>query len=101
MSRFEGDAHKRRPRLSLKTWRGRNCSIGSERSDNTSNLDPIQRWEAWLWGERNAWSVDQHKLPADADEWLRGGAWAKRLLSKTDAAELLGLAFATIDGGRR
>ena len=85
--------------LSLKTWKPRNCSLPGEPSDDTSNLDPIQAWERWLWGERNAWSVGQHRLPEDADAWLSGGAWAKQRLSKSDAAELLGLAFAAIDGG--
>ena len=99
MSRLKGDAHKRRDRLSLKTWRSRNCSLPGERSDPTNFSDPIQRWEAWLWGERNRWDIDQHRLPRDADDWLRGGAWAKRRLSKADAAELLGMAFAAIDGG--
>ena len=93
--------HNRKPRLSLAGWRSRNVSKlpGVERSDLTIFADPVQRFEAWLWGERTMWSVDQHLLPRDADDWLRGGAWAKRRLSKTDAAELLGLAFSAIDGG--
>ena len=94
----KADATNRKPRLSLETWRGRNCSIASEQSDYTNISDPVKAWESWLWGERNAWSIDQHRLPDDADEWLQGGAWAKRRLSKADAAELLGLAFAAIDG---
>lgn len=103
MACLKGDAHNVRPRLTLEGWRGRNCSklAGGEQGNDSSNYDPVQRWEAWLWGERNAWSVDQHRLPEDADDWLRGGAWAKRRLSKSDAAELLGLAFAAIDGGAK
>ena len=89
----------RKPRLSLKTWRGQNTAQPASELANDSRIaDPIQRWESWLWGERNDWSVAQHRLPEDADEWLRGGAWAKRRLTKSDAAELLGLAFAAIDG---
>lgn len=99
MAHLEGDAHKRRDRLSLKTWRPQNSSLPGEHGEHSSNFGPIQRWEAWLWGERNAWSVDQHRLPEDADDWLRGGAWAKRRLSKADAAELLGMAFSAIDRG--
>ena len=102
MSRLEGAGpHNRKPRLSLAGWRSRNISklAGVERSDLTTIVDPLQRFEAWLWGERNAWDIDQHRLPRDADDWLSGGAWAKRRLSKTDAAELLGLAFSALDGG--
>lgn len=89
----------RKPRLSLETWRGQNTAQPASEPANDSRIaDPIQRWESWLWSERNAWSVDQHRLPEDADDWLHGGAWAKRRLSKADAAELLGLAFAAIDG---
>ena len=88
-----------KPRLSLETWRGRNTAQPTSEPANDSHIgNPIQAWESWLWGERNAWSVDQHRLPEDADNWLRGGAWAKRRLTKSDAAELLGLAFAAIDG---
>ena len=85
--------------LSLKTWKPQNTAQpASEPSDDSPIGNPIQAWESWLWGERNRWSVDQHHLPRDAGEWLAGGAWAKRRLSKSDAAELLGLAFAAIDG---
>lgn len=66
--------------------------------DHTNFLDPIQRWETWLWGERNGWDVARRQLPRDADEWLAGGGWARGRLSKNDAAKLLGLAFAAIDG---
>lgn len=89
----------RKPRLSLETWRGRNTAQPTSEPANDSPIaNPIQAWESWLWGERNRWSVDQHRLPDDAADWLRGGAWTKRRLSKSDAAELLGLAFAAIDG---
>ena len=98
-ARLEGvKPHTRRDRLSLDGWRSRNCSLPGEHSDLTNFSDPIQRWESWLCGARNQWSIDQHRLPEAADDWLRGGAWARRRLSKSDAAELLGLAFAAIDG---
>lgn len=85
--------------LSLKTWKPQNTAQPASEPDYDSRVaNPIQAWERWLWGERNRWSVDQHRLPDDADDWLRGGAWAKRRLSQSDAAELLGLAFAAIDG---
>jgi len=49
----------RRPRLSLTTWRGRKIAQhGSvEQSNNSDNADPAQRFENWLWAERNDWSI--------------------------------------------
>ena len=89
----------RKSRLSLTGWRDRHSAQPASEPANDSHIaNPIQAWESWLWGERNRWSVDQHRLPDDADQWLQGGAWTKRRLSKSDAAELLGLAFAAIDG---
>ncbi len=96
-------AEARKGRLSLKTWRPRNCSklAGTEQPDDTATLTDAQRFAASIWDERNAWSIDRHRLPEDADEWLSGGGWASRRLNKQEASELLGLAFAAIDKGAR
>ena len=90
----------RRPRLSLLGSRDLNIAqpAKNELANYTSSADPVQRWGNNLWDARNAWDIAQHRAPRDADDWLQGGAWAKRRLSKSDAAELLGLAFAAIDG---
>ena len=93
MAHLEGDAHKRRDRLSLKTWRPQNSSLPGELGEHSSNFDPVQRWESRLLGERNLWDIDQHRLPQDADDWLRGGAWAKRRLNKAEAGRLLDAAW--------
>lgn len=87
--------------LSLKTWKPQNTAQRSKNEPvpDSRIANPIQAWESWLLGERNLWDIDQHRLPQDADDWLRGGAWAKRRLSKADAAELLGMAFTAIDRG--
>lgn len=52
----------RKPRLSLEIWRGRNTAQpASEPADYRSIADPIQRWESWLWAERNTWSIERRQ----------------------------------------
>ena len=46
--------------LSLKTWKPQNTAQpASEPEDYSAIADSIQRWESWLWAERNAWSIRQ------------------------------------------
>ena len=102
MPHLEGNRtpEMRRPRLSLSGSRDPNTAqpAKNELANYISNADPVQQWGNDLWQARNAWDIAQHRAPRDADDWLSGGAWARRRLSKSDAAELLGLAFAAIDG---
>lgn len=52
----------RKPRLSLEGWRGRNTAQpASEPDDDSAIVDPIQRWESWLWAERNTWSIERRQ----------------------------------------
>lgn len=51
---------RERPRLSLDGWQGRNTAqLGSEPVDPSLISDSTQRFEQWLWNERNAWSIRQ------------------------------------------
>ena len=101
LDRREAPPKERRPRLTLDGWRGRNCSIagGGEQIPSNNIGDPIQDWEARLYADRNAWDIGRRQLPRDAEGWLNGGGWASRRLTKQDAADLLGRAFADIDRG--
>lgn len=101
MAHLEGvGPHNRKGRLSLKTGRpSENALLAGERSDHSSDLDPVQRWGEALWAARNAWDISRRQPPKDADEWLAGGSLAARRLSKAEAANLLGVAFRVLDEG--
>jgi hypothetical protein len=49
----------RRPRLSLKTWQGRDCSTGGERTTITSPDESKQLFEALIRAAVNRWDVDR------------------------------------------
>ncbi len=78
-----------RPVLSLKNATApQNCSklAGDEQSDDSENLTDLQRFEARLWDERNAWSIRQH----------RDGLASQTRLSKAGAARALAAALRRI-----
>jgi hypothetical protein len=75
-----------------------NCSQlpGNERSnhsgirpENQPELTPAERFEVALWNARNEWSIRRHALPADAEDWVRGGGFAGMgRIDKTQADRL-------------
>lgn len=78
------------------------CSTveGAEQADPSGEMDPLQRFEAMLWADRNKWDLARRTLPQDADAWLRGGGFAGRgRLSRSQADKLLALAFAALGKG--
>ncbi|MEZ5688766.1 MAG: hypothetical protein R3E21_08310 [Caenibius sp.] len=85
------DVRKPRDVLSLKTWRGRNCSklAGGEQTDNTENHTELQRWEQQCWDARNAWSIRR----------TQGIFGTPRKLDKQDADRALKRALAVMAEG--
>ena len=55
----------RRPRqtLSLGVWQSRNTNSQASVGDPQFNpsMDETQRFEAWLWAERNRWDIDRRR----------------------------------------
>jgi hypothetical protein len=88
-------------RLSLKTWRPRDCSelAGGERFQDSHETDDAQRWGNALWHARNAWDVQRRHIPADAKGWLRGGGLGDRRLDKREANRLWDAAKAAFAKG--
>lgn len=79
MSRLERDCppdkgRGGRPILSIRTDAAApsNCSklAGDEQDDISPHLTDLQRFEARLWDERNAWSIRQHMLGLAGDKRL-------------------------------
>ena len=71
----------RKPRLSLETWRGRNCSnlAGCEQSDNSNEGHQVQLFEAAICAARNIWDIRRRS----------GGLFAIGRLTKADAEAAL------------
>lgn len=84
------EGRRGRPTLSLKrnaTAPDNSARLGSdELLEHSGNPTDLQRFEARLWADRNAWSIRQHAL---------GLAGDKRL-SKSDAARALAAAIKTL-----
>lgn len=90
LERGTSPPRKRRPRLSLETWRSRNCSTGGEHSDDTAESDLAQRFGEALWAARNAWSIERHR---------NGLAVLDRRLSRTEADRQLRRSLAALAEG--
>ena len=82
-------ARRGRPILSLQDKRPQECPsfAGVEHSDVTENLDPVQRFEAYLWNERNKFDINKR----------RSGLFGSRKIGKAEAAKLLRQSLADLE----
>lgn len=87
------DARKGRPTLSLRTWRPRNGSdLAGEHFEDSEQFDDDQRFERWLYAERNKWDIKRH---------TSGSYLPNRLLKGDEANEKLARLLRDQMAGRR